>query len=310
MSELAAVRDFVCDLGELVRAGVRELHRHDRLAGRGVEVLARAVELQVLAGHLRDGLARLDRLFAAVVADQVVRVARRICRADARADVLADPAAEDGRVGRNAEDAPPLRQRARFAGSLDRVRLEQLVLVADGPGAHLLLVVEEVPGRVRAVLDERLLAGEESVERLLGNREALCADRRGLEVRLQVEELELGRLAEDLDHLLRVLQPREVDHDLVVALCADLGLRDAQSIDAVAQDLDRAVEVGLLQRPVRRRYRLERHLEPALEVEAERRLLLERRAGKGDQSDGDQAGDDQQRKDEVRSTFHGSSGTD
>ncbi len=41
-------------------------------------------------------------------------------------------------------------------------------------------------------------------------------------------------------------------------------------------DLDRAVEVGLLELPVRRRHRLQDDLEAALEVEAERRPLVDR----------------------------------
>ena len=107
-----------------------------------------------------------------------------------------------------------------------------------------------------------------------------------------------------LDHAGRVLDAREVDHDLVVALLADLRLRDAEPIDAVAEDLDRAVEVGLLQRAVRRRHRLQRHLEPALQVEAERRLVVERRCGNHEQRDADQPGDDQPNENEVGSAIH------
>ena len=120
------------------------------------------------------------------------------------------------------------------------------------------------------VLDECLLTGEQRVERLRRDRESLDADRRRHEVRLEVVELELRRLAEDPDHLVGVLDAGDLDRDLVVALLPDLGLRDAEPVDAVAQDLDRAGEVGLLQLPVRRRHRLERHLEAALEVQAER----------------------------------------
>ena len=104
------------------------------------------------------------------------------------------------------------------------------------------------------------------------------------------------------------LTPGQVDHDLVVALLADLGLRDAEPVDAVAEDLDRAVEVGLLQRPVGRRHRLQRHLEAALEVEPEGRRLLDRRPGNGEQPDADESGGDQRDEGEVRSTVHGSSG--
>ena len=47
------------------------------------------------------------------------------------------------------------------------------------------------------------------------------------------------------------------------------------------------------QLPVLRRHGLQRDLEPALQVEAERRLLLERRAGDGEQRDADEGRGDQ-----------------
>ena len=72
--------------------------------------------------------------------------------------------------------------------------------------------------------------------------------------------------------------------------------------------VDRAGEIGLLQRPVRRRHRLEGHLEAALEVEAERRLLVDGRGGNREQADPDEAGDDQRHESEVRSTVHRASG--
>ena len=49
--QLAPLRDVTRDLAEPVGAGVRELHRHDRLAGRRVEVLG-APESLVSAGQL------------------------------------------------------------------------------------------------------------------------------------------------------------------------------------------------------------------------------------------------------------------
>ncbi len=52
-----------------------------------------------------------------------------------------------------------------------------------------------------------------------------------------------------------------------------------------------------------RRHRLQRHLEAALEVEAERRLLVERRAGNGEQADADERGREQADEDEVRLRF-------
>ena len=177
-----------------------------------------------------------------------------------------------------------------------------------GPARFLLLVVEEVPGLGRLLVGEGLLTGEQRVERLRRDRESLDADRRRHEVRLEVVELELRRLAEDPDHLVGVLDAGDLDRDLVVALLPDLGLRDTEPVDAVAQDLDRPGEVGLLQLPVRRRHRLEGHLEAALEVEAERGLLVDRRAGNREQADPNEPGDDQRHESEVRSTVHRASG--
>ena len=136
-----------------------------------------------------------------------------------------------------------------------------------------------------------------------------CAPIEGAhEIGLEVEELELCGLAENLDRILWVLDARQVDHDLVRPLLADLRLRDAEPVDAVAHDPDRAVEVGLLELPVRRRHRLQRDLETALEVEPERRRLLDRRAGNGKEPDADESGGDQCDEGEVRSAIHGSSG--
>ena len=112
-------------------------------------------------------------------------------------------------------------------------------------------------------------------------------------VRLEVEELELGGLAEDADHARGILDAGEIDHDLVVALLADLRLRNAEPVDSVAKDLDRAVEVFLGEVTVRRRNRLQRDLEPALEVEPERRRLVQRRAGGREQHDADERYDEQ-----------------
>ena len=186
---------------------------------------------------------------------------------------------------------------------VDDVALEQLLALGHRAGAQLLLVVEQVPGRLCPLVDERLLAGEKLVERLLRRREP-AGVRRRRQIRLEVEQLELSRLAEDPDHAVRILDAREVDHDLIVALLADLRLGDAEAVDAVAEDLDGAVEVGLLQRPVRRRHRLEGHLEAALEVEAESRLVADRRAGNREQADADQRRDDQRDENEVRSAIH------
>ena len=115
---------------------------------------------------------------------------------------------------------------------------------------------------------------------------------------LEVEELELRRRPDDLGRRLGILDAGQLDDDLVVALRPDLGLRDAELVDAVAHDLDGAVEVFLRELAVRRRNRLQRDLEPALEVQAERRRLVERRSRNRDQRNADERRDEQP-EDEV-----------
>ena len=90
-----------------------------------------------------------------------------------------------------------------------------------------------------------------------------------------------------------ILDAGKLDDDLVVALRPDLGLRDAELVDAVPHDLDRAVEVLVRELAVRRRNCLQRDLEPALEVEAERRRLVERRSRDREQRDADERRDEQ-----------------
>ena len=76
-------------------------------------------------------------------------------------------------------------------------------------------------------------------------------------------------------------------------------MNKGELVDAIAHDLDRAVEVLLRQLAIRRRNGLERDLEPALQVEAERRLLVQRRCGDRHEGDTDQRCC-QQPEDEVR----------
>src|SRR5439155_8391320 len=66
-----------------------------------------------------------------------------------------------------------------------------------------------------------------------------------------------------------------------------------------------AVEIGLLQRLPLRRHRLERHLEPALQVESERRLAVDRRALEAEQRHADEGGDDSGEDDGGVATCHG-----
>ncbi len=82
----------------------------------------------------------------------------------------------------------------------------------------------------------------------------------------------------------------ELDGDLVGALARDDRLGDADLVDALPHDLDRAVEILLGNLPALRRFRLEDDLEPALQVEAQGRRAEERQhddPGHGGQDRGD-----------------------
>ena len=127
---------------------------------------------------------------------------------------------------------------------------------------------------------------------VLGHGVALRVPRGPDQVGLELVELELRGLADDLGGALGVLHARELDRDLVLALLADLGLGDAELVDPLADDRDRAVEVRVGQLTAGRRLRLQHDLEPALEVEAELRLLVERRAGDRQQGRADDRDED------------------
>ncbi len=104
------------------------------------------------------------------------------------------------------------------------------------------------------------------------------------------------------------LTPGQRDRDLILALRADLRLGDAEAVDAVAHDRDRAVEVLLRQLAPLRRHGLLRDLEAALKVEAERRLLVQRRRRRDHQTDADERGDDQGDDNDGCATGHGAAG--
>ena len=100
----------------------------------------------------------------------------------------------------------------------------------------------------------------------------------GIEVALQVVQLELRGLADQLGRALLVVDAGQLDDDLVAALLADLRLGDAGAVDAIVDDRDRVVETGLVDRLALLGHGFLDHFEAALEVEAERRRLLERRS--------------------------------
>ena len=173
-------------------------------------------------------------------------------------------------------------------------------LVLGGRTEQVVLVV----GRVVVVVDRRALGGsldrvvEREAAHLAGLRAAggVGVARVGLEVGaedvlLPVVEEELGHLADLLLGALRVLDVGQPDGDLVAARALDLRLRDAELVDALAHDVDRAVDrilghLGL----GGRRLGLVDELDAALEVEAQPRLLRRDDDGRG----GDQARDQEQ----------------
>ena len=223
-------------------------------------------ELQVLARHLGNVGRR--------VPEEVVRVRRRVELADARADDLAAAARDDhgARAARRRACSP--------SGSLPSHLASAVSRVADRADDELLpLLVEDVALLGLAACRERLLA------RRAGRRASRVAI--GCRVRASIDGATrfVSRSKSSSWAVLPmifaaaagILDAGQLDRDLVVALRADLGLGDAEPVDAVAHDRDRAVEVLLRQLAVARRHRLLRHLEAALEVEAERRRLLERR---------------------------------
>ncbi len=144
----------------------------------------------------------------------------------------------------------------------------------------------------------RLHLREQAVQGGGLDRLAANVRRRAYERRLEVEELELRGRTDDLRGSLGILDAGKLDHDLVVTLRADLRLRDAELVDAAPHDLDRAVEVFFGEVAVRRRNGLERDFEPALEVQPERRRLMEWRAGNREQRNADERCDEQPENEE------------
>ena len=292
--QLAADPLVARDLLELVRALARELHRHDRLAAAArarVEVGACPRQLQVLAGHLRD--------IRRVVPEEVVvglvgrgaasGLAARTHNGFRLVGIGAAARDDDHAFGHGEDVAVRL-----SVGLLLRFRFRRV-----RPRDHVLrLRVDDVPGVRLPVLDLGLNLREELVERRVLDRKALDGDRRTDQGGLEVVELELRRRPDDLGRGLGILDARELDDDLIRALGVDLRLGDAELVDAIAHDVDRAVEVFLRQLAVGRRDRLERDLESALQVEAERRLLVQRRRRDGHQDNGDEGRTEQPENEE------------
>ena len=109
------------------------------------------------------------------------------------------------------------------------------------------------------------------------------------DVLLPVVEEELGRRADLLGGALGVLDAGQVDLDLVLAGARELRLGDAEGVDAVAHDVERALQRLGGDLRLLRRLALVDELDAALQVEAElRRLGQDRRGRPCDQTEDDQ----------------------
>jgi hypothetical protein len=129
--------------------------------------------------------------------------------------------------------------------------------------------------------------------------EHAARDRRAGDVGLEVVELEDRGLADQRRSRPWIVDTGELDHDLVRALLPDLGLGDAELVDSVPHDLDRPVDVLGGQLVALRRHGLEDDLEAALQVEAERGLLVSRRTWHDQKRDADERRDDAAEQDEM-----------
>ena len=292
-----AARDRVEDL--LALAG--ELHRHDGPALR-VDVRARARKLQLTSGHLRDRVARV-----VAVLQQVEACLRRQRLAVGGQTVAGRGfAADDHRVLGDGQDHPVLRDVLAEAACgrrlLHDLTREQELLRRRRPGLHDVLRVEEVPLRRGALGGQRLGRGrsQKLVQRARSNRDLRqAADGGPDEIGLEVVELQHRRLADQLRRRSRIVDAGELDDDLVVALLPDLRLRDPELVDPLAHDVDRATEIFRRELVALRRHRFQDDLEAALQVEAERQLLMDRRARDRQKSNADERRQDAADEDQM-----------
>jgi hypothetical protein len=295
---LSAGGQVACDVVELVAARAGELHQDDRALGLR-EVLAGAVELEVGARHLRCRVLLVVR----VVVEEVVVVPGRRRLVHAGAVALADAAVEDDPLLGDAVELEALGER--LAG----VRLEALPALAQpllgvlrAENDLLRLRVDEVPLLGRALLGLRLdlLQQLKQVLRRLRKGQQPLLDGSGFpDVGLKVVQPELRGLADQRCGLPGVVDARQLDRDLVGALLADLGLADAELVDAGPHDLHGARHVLVGDLVILRRHGAEHDLEAALKVEAELRLLLERRPRHRQQRHGDESEGRQTEEEEV-----------
>ena len=262
---------------ERLLALVAEVEGDDRLvAGPLVEVL-----LGVLDVRARQ---------AWVVADdpEPVRGRRR------RAGLLV---AQHEHAGLNLDDLGALLLRVAQALQRGLARLVGQAVVERLLG-DLVERVEARAGRGLAVLGHRDLALGRALDRVVeaGHRLLAAVDLGGVglavlveDVLLPVVEEELGGRADLVGGALGVVDARQVDLDLIVAGTGELGLGDAERVDAIAHDVQRALQ--RLGRDLRLLGRLALVDEPdtTLEIEAElRRVGEENGRGARDQPEDDQ----------------------
>ena len=170
----------------------------------------------------------------------------------------------------------------------------------SGPGDDLLRPrVEEVVGRRRALL-ARLDERQQVEEARVRNGVLLGVDRRAVERRRQVVELELGGLADHLRGLRRVVDRRQLDDDLVRPLLGDHRLGDAEPIDAVPDDADRVVHHRRRQLLALERLGLQHDLQAALDVEALVKRAVPRASGNGKEGDAGEGGDHEEDQRQMR----------
>src|SRR5262249_23501349 len=157
----------------------------------------------------------------------------------------------------------------------------------------LLVLAEDVVALGRTLLRLRLDLREQSTEARRLLRVPRGSDRRAGERSLQVVELQLGGLADDCGSLGGIVDAGELDHDLVRPLLADLRLGDAELVDALAHDRDRAVERRRVELLPLGGLGLPHHLAaagPAWKTAPQRPLFVQRGAGKAKRAPSRQCG--------------------
>ena len=275
----AALGDLARDLLERLLALVAEVEGDDRLvAGPLVEVLLGVLDVRARRARGRRGRSRT--------------------RSGGGAVALAFSSRSTSTPGWTSRTSA----RA-FSASLEALERGLARLVGQAVVERLLgdLVerVEARAGRGLAVLRHRDLALGRALDRVVEAGDGLLAavdlGRVGLavlveDVLLPVVEEELGGRADLVGGALGVVDARQVDLDLVLARARELGLGDAERVDAVAHDVQRALQ--RLGGDLRLLGRLALVDEPdaALEVEAELRRVREENGRRAR----DQPEDDQQ----------------